>query len=51
MKCRYCEEKATRKVVWADGRARINVCLPHVKKAKDVIEKRGKDHVTSIVRI
>jgi hypothetical protein len=50
MKCKYCTRKATKKVIWADGRAFIPTCDSHVVYAKDRIKDQN-DRVTKIVRI
>ena len=34
-KCKYCAEQATKRIVYAEGRAYIPVCDGHVQKGKD----------------
>ncbi len=42
MKCEYCKSIATKKLIWADGRAFVPICDDHVTKAKSEIRKHGK---------
>lgn len=47
-KCRYGDEPATKRVIWADGRAAIYVCDKHVATAKEQIEDENHDDVVAV---
>jgi peptidoglycan hydrolase-like protein with peptidoglycan-binding domain len=46
-KCKYCEEPASKRVIWAEGRAYIPVCAGHESKAREQI-KKNNDEVTEV---
>lgn len=48
--CKYCEGKATKRVVWANGNAYIPVCDDHEGKAREVIADQN-DEVDEVVPI
>jgi hypothetical protein len=50
-KCKYGDEPATKRVVWAEGMAYIPVCENHLAKAKHRIEVENKDEVTKILAV
>lgn len=45
--CTFCNQDATKAVVWADGRAQIPVCDAHLNKAKQKVKSNG-DKVVEI---
>lgn len=52
-KCKYCHEQATKRIIWAEGRAYVPVCDSHLAKGKeDLKAKNGAlgevDHVSDI---
>lgn len=47
-KCKYCDEPATKRIIWADGRAKIETCDKHVATAKETIEDEQHDEVVRI---
>lgn len=42
-KCAICKETATKKVIWADGRAYQPSCDAHVKDVQDMLTKKNGD--------
>jgi hypothetical protein len=46
--CKFCDQDATQRLLWAEGMAYIPACDDHVEKAKKVIEDENKDEVISI---
>lgn len=49
-KCKYCTEPATKRVIWADGRAMIQVCDKHLSTAKKTIADQD-DEVVAVENI
>ena len=50
-KCTYCSAPAVNGVLWADGRAIINVCDKHLEKAKHRVTVTNKDEVCCIRKL
>lgn len=46
--CKYCDEQATQRFLWAEGMAYIPVCDAHAAKARTVIEDDNHDEVIDI---
>lgn len=47
-KCKYCKAPATKRMLWADGRAYIPVCDAHQDKARHQIVTVNKDEVAKV---
>lgn len=50
-RCGYCEEPATKEVVWADGRAVVRVCRGHVELALNRIRLNRHPEIVSVRRL
>lgn len=46
--CKFGDEKADRRVIWADGRAYIPTCSEHEAEARRVIEEENDDEVVRV---
>lgn len=49
--CKYCGSKATRSLIWAEGRAYIPVCDEHESKARAQIVDVNEDEITYVRKI
>lgn len=47
-KCAYCAVRATKRLLWAEGRAYIPTCETHERKARRQIEVTNSDEVVGI---
>lgn len=45
--CKYCSDQATKRIIWAEGRAYIPVCNGHEGKAKERVAEQN-DEVTEV---
>lgn len=43
--CKYCEQQATKRVLWAEGMAYVPVCDSHEAKARETV---GEDEVSGV---
>lgn len=51
-KCKFCDDSATKSLIWADGRAYMPVCDDHEDKGRDRIEgKKLGDEVVYVRKI
>ena len=50
-KCHFCDAKATKSMIWAEGRAYIPCCDKHEKEARSKIEDDNDDEVTYVRKI
>jgi 2'-5' RNA ligase len=50
-KCRYCDQQATKRLMWAEGMAYIAVCDDHEADGREKIEVDNSDEVTDVVAI
>lgn len=50
-KCEYCDGRATKRLLWAEGMAYIPTCDAHESKARHRIEVTNKDEVASVKSI
>jgi len=50
-KCEYCDDRATKRLLWAEGMAYIPTCDAHEGKARHRIEVTNKDEVASVKSI
>lgn len=48
-KCKYCKEQATKRIIWAEGRAYVPVCDSHLAKAKAKIG--GENEVDKVLDV
>lgn len=49
--CRWCDQPATKSMIWADGRAFIPTCDAHEAKTRNQIEKKNDDEVAEVIPI
>jgi len=47
--CKFCKKPATKKTIWADGRAYIPTCDDHVDKARDIVVNKNNDKVEEVI--
>ena len=47
-KCSYCDDRATKRLLWAEGMAYIPACDAHEKDARHQIEVTNKDEVVGV---
>jgi len=49
--CKFCKKPATKKLIWAEGRAYVPVCDDHEEKGRQVLKDKSNATVDKVVKI